>query len=82
MKSWGDQFRKAFARIGHLRSLIPKTVNVIALTATATKTLSVVIERLSLHNVTIVAIHHHETISCIKYNLETAQMFMLSQMKL
>ena len=56
MKSWGVQFRKAFARIGHLRSLIPKTVNVIALTSTATKTLSVIIERLSLHNVTIVAI--------------------------
>ena len=57
VKSWGDQFRKAFARIGDLRSLIPKNVNVLALTATATtETLSVVIERLSMHNVTIVAV--------------------------
>ena len=57
VKSWGDQFRKTFARIGHLRSLIPKTVNVLALTATATRdTLSVVVERLSMHNVTIAAI--------------------------
>ena len=56
VKSWGDQFRRAFARIGDLRSLIPKTVNVLALTATATtETLSVVVERLSMHNVIIVA---------------------------
>ena len=58
VKSWGDQFRRAFAHIGDLRSLIPKHVNVLALTATATtETLSVVIERLSMHNVNIVAIY-------------------------
>ena len=57
VKSWGDQFRRAFARIGDLRSLIPKSVNVLALTATATtETLSVVMERLLVHNFLVVAI--------------------------
>ena len=56
VKSWGDQFRKSLARIGDLRSLLPKGVNILALTATATKeTLGVVIERLSMHNITVVA---------------------------
>ena len=36
VKTWGDEFRLAFAQIGELRSLIPASVNVIALTATAT----------------------------------------------
>ena len=57
VKSWGDQFRKAFARIGDLCSLIFKNVNVLALTATATtQSLSLVIERLSMHNVSVVAV--------------------------
>ena len=57
VKSWGDQFRKSFARIGDLRSLIPKNVNVLALTTTATtQSLSLVIERLSIHNVSVVAV--------------------------
>ena len=52
----GDQFRRSFARIGNLRSLLPKNVNVMALTATATaETLDVVIQRLSMHNVYLVA---------------------------
>lgn len=56
VKSWGDQFRRSFARIGNLRSLLPKGVNVLALTATATEeTLAVVIKRLSMHNITVVA---------------------------
>ena len=37
VKSWGDQFRKSLAQIGDLRSLLPKGVNILALTATATK---------------------------------------------
>ena len=56
VKSWGDQFRKSLARIGDLRSLLPKDVNVLALTATAfEETVKVVIERLSMLNPTIVA---------------------------
>ena len=57
VKSWADQFRKAFVRIGDLRHLIPKNVNVLALTATATtRSLSLVIERLSVHNVSVVVV--------------------------
>jgi len=45
----GDDFRKAFSEIGSLRSIIPRSVNILALTAIATKeTLDVVTERLSL----------------------------------
>ena len=36
VKTWGDQFRVAFAKIGDMRSLIPSRVNVLALTATVT----------------------------------------------
>ena len=36
VKTWGDEFRKAFSQIGDLRSLLPSSVNVLALTATAT----------------------------------------------
>ena len=56
VKSWGDQFRKSLARIGDLRGLLPKGINVLALRATATtETLEVVINRLSMHDVTVVA---------------------------
>lgn len=48
VKLWGDQFRKAFAQIGTLRSLIPISVKVMALTATATtETFHVVTKRLA-----------------------------------
>ena len=33
---WGNVFRKEFSRLGEIRSLIPKNVHVMALTATAT----------------------------------------------
>ena len=33
VKTWGDEFRTAFAHIGELRSLIPSRVNILALTA-------------------------------------------------
>ena len=57
VKTWGDQFRRSFTRIGDLRSILPKNVNVLALTATATtETLSAVIERLSMHSVSVVAL--------------------------
>ena len=35
----GDTFRSTLRRIGEVRSILPKGVNVMALTATATKTL-------------------------------------------
>ena len=35
----GDEFRREFSHLGEVRSLIPGLVNVMALTATATKTL-------------------------------------------
>ena len=45
----GDSFRLAFAEIGTLRSLLPNSVNVSALTATATKaTMDCIVEKLSL----------------------------------
>ena len=46
---WGDQFRRTFAQIGDLRSLLPNEVKLLALTATATMdTYSVVKTRLGM----------------------------------
>ena len=57
VKLWGDQFRTTFAQIGELRSLIPKTVKIMALTATATaETFQVVKDRLSLVEPFLVAV--------------------------
>lgn len=45
----GDQFRTDFARIGEIRSLLPKNTNVMALTATANvRTRKVIIESLEM----------------------------------
>ena len=67
VKSWGDQFRKSFSRIGDLRSLIPKHVNILALTATATyETISVVIDKLSMQEVKIVALSACRNNICYK----------------
>ena len=81
VKSWGDQFRKSLARIGDLRSLLPKDANVLALTATASEeTLKVVIEWLSMLNVTIVAMPP----SCdnIYHEINTASNIRILLMKL
>ena len=57
VRTWGDEFRTAFAHIGELRSLIPSGVNILALTATATsQTLHTVIQRLSMVQPTLVAL--------------------------
>ena len=57
VKTWGDEFRIAFAHIGELRSLIPSTVSVMALTATATHdTYKAVVHRLSMKNVAVIAL--------------------------
>ena len=46
VKTWGEEFRPEFKKIGELRSIIPKTVNIMALTATATITSRLSIERI------------------------------------
>ena len=49
VKTWGDQFRRTFAQIGDLRSLLPKEVKILALTATTIMdTYSVVKTRLGM----------------------------------
>ena len=56
VKTWGDEFRLSLAQIGELRSIVPSTVNIIALTATATvPVLKVVTQRLSMLNPILVA---------------------------
>lgn len=53
----GDEFRTAFASIGELRSIIPSNVNIIAVTATATReTFEAVKYRLSLQEPVVVGI--------------------------
>ena len=60
VKTRGDQFRTTFAQIGDLRSLIPTTVNILALTATATlETVDVVKCRLSMDKLTLMALPPH-----------------------
>ena len=56
VKTWGDEFRTAFSKIGSLRSLIPSNTNVMALTATCTTELfDVVTQRLAMESPTLVA---------------------------
>jgi superfamily II DNA helicase RecQ len=46
---WGDNIRTAFAQLGELRSLLPSHVNLMGLTATATKeSYDIICSRLSL----------------------------------
>lgn len=53
----GDEFRFAFAEIGSVRSLIPRSVRILALTATATKeTLESVKSRLSLQDPAVIGL--------------------------
>ena len=57
VKSWGDEFRVAFAKIGNIRSLLPTSVNILALTATATKeTYKIVCDRLSMPQPLLIAV--------------------------
>ena len=57
VKTWGEEFRVAFAQIGEIRSLIPPEVNIISLTSTATSaTYEVVKRKLCLKNPTLVAV--------------------------
>ena len=57
VKLWGDEFRKAFAQIGDLRSIIPTHVKILALTATATtETFHIVTRRLAMWQPVLVAL--------------------------
>ena len=65
----GDEFRSTFAEIGSVRSLIPQSVRILALTATATKeTLDSVRNRLSLQDPIIIGLPPDRT--NIKYNVK------------
>ena len=56
IKTWGDKFRIAYSLIGELRSLVPKSINVMALTATATtETFEVITMRLSMSKLVVIA---------------------------
>lgn len=56
VKIWGDEFRKTFAEIGDLRSLIPSGINILALTATSTmETYHSVVKRLAMCNPSLVS---------------------------
>ena len=53
----GDEFRKDYARLGEMRSVLSATVNIMALTATVTKTLQEEIcTALKMKNPTIVSV--------------------------
>ena len=53
----GNDFRRTFSEIGNVRILIPKSVKVMAPTATATKeTLDSAIQHLSMENPSIVGL--------------------------
>ena len=55
VKTWGDEFRRAFSKIGDLRSILLAGINVMALTATATvETFDIVSQRLSMKDQTLV----------------------------
>ena len=65
----GDEFRLTFAEIGTVRSLIPQSVRILALTATATKeTLDSVRSRLSLQDPAIIGLPPDRT--NIKYSVK------------
>ena len=68
VKTWGDEFRTAFSEIGNLRSIIPNTVNVLALTVTATTEMYYTVsERLSMDNRILVSMPPNKDNIC--YNV-------------
>lgn len=69
----GASFRSEFSRIGEVRSLIPRGVNLMALTATATKSICRrIIQSLCLENCCIVCKNPLTVsqISCMKSSLK------------
>ena len=56
-----DSFRKAYVRIGEIRSIVHREVNVMALTATATRhTRMDVIKKLGMKNCAVVSCSPHK----------------------
>ena len=61
----GSKFRTSFARLCELRSLLPSNVNIIAVTATATKeTLNIVKVQLTMPNPVVIGISPHKDNIC------------------
>ena len=57
LPSRGDEFRKTFAELGSIRSLLPSKVNILALTATANQeTLKCVISRAAMQDPAIIGL--------------------------
>ena len=68
----GNNFRKAFFEIGTIRNLIPKSVNVMALTATATShTVSVVTTHLAMDEPLVIGLNADR--SNVKYVVKPNQ---------
>ena len=54
----GSSFRPEFSQLGEVRSIIPESVNVMALTATATKTIRAsIIKILDMQTPTVISVH-------------------------
>ena len=69
MKTWWDEFRTSFRKIGELRSIVPSDVDIMALTATCTSvTYDVVTKRLSMQDPVVVALSPSR--SNIAYSLQ------------
>ena len=72
----GDDFRVAFSKIGEVRSIIPKHVNILALTATTTpEGLKIISDRLSLVEPVIVGLSPNP--ANIKYYVEPLPSMMM-----
>lgn len=57
VKEWGETFRKVLLKIGEVRSLVPSSVRMLALTATATRSVCEdVMLALGMKNPSVVAV--------------------------
>ena len=57
VRTWGDEFRRAFSKIGDLRSILPASINMMALTATASvETSNIVSQQLSMKDPILVTL--------------------------
>ena len=86
VKKWGQTFRNVLLRIGEVRSLVPPAVCIVALTATATKTVQQqVTSILGMRSPSIVAVSpcKHNVIYCSKNsdNIEEAFLCMTDGLK-
>jgi len=71
VKTWGNDFRVGFSKIGILRSLIPQHVEVMALTDTCTaKTIEIIEERLAMTEPEIIALSPQRPKCFTQFNLQ------------